>query len=541
MAESANVVVEAIHKPPSSTSQHSEAYLPAVAGEGRLYMKEEPALAGAWGGGEVTLQDGTGATSSEEEEVDAMSTNAGASEMLLTATTGASAYFNRAESSAMKDAEALDNAEEDGRLVIMEDTEDSKFLLKQSASPMPNPRTSASASGGVACEICGKVFRQENYLHVHMRTHYGVKPYVCEQCGKAFTRTSLLAEHKRLHGNDFQFVCNICGKSYRWNSSLQLHMQTHTDKKDHVCYICKRAFRWRIALRRHMTEHAEESPFKCDTCQKCFTDSYSLAQHARVHTRERPFTCPDCGRTFRWKHQITQHACAMRSDGKTKTKSSSPKTGRKASSAAVQTNPPGRSRRSNAGNLYTLRKQMAAQSDGEGDGAPSFLAQQPPACDQSRSALLTPGASTPVVLSLSSPSGLEYTCSLSNVSSQCNLSSVAANAGILSDAFKDSEKQSLLPSTDARAHVAIDAHGQKKLVLTLPQEALDVLLRNQTPCFRQAPGVAMGSNHGMLEDTSTAFTVEAVDDCGVAHGEAALFHLQSMPVPDVTLGTPLML
>ena len=46
-----------------------------------------------------------------------------------------------------------------------------------------------------ACDLCGKSFKQKNYLTRHMRIHTGEKSYKCEICNQTFNQSSSLASH----------------------------------------------------------------------------------------------------------------------------------------------------------------------------------------------------------------------------------------------------------------------------------------------------------------------------------------------------------
>ena len=50
-----------------------------------------------------------------------------------------------------------------------------------------------------SCSTCGKAFKRNFDLTVHLRIHNGIKPYKCKICQKTFSLSSTLAKHKRYH------------------------------------------------------------------------------------------------------------------------------------------------------------------------------------------------------------------------------------------------------------------------------------------------------------------------------------------------------
>ncbi|XP_060094617.1 zinc finger protein 316-like [Heteronotia binoei] len=157
------------------------------------------------------------------------------------------------------------------------------------------------------CTVCGKVFRDETYLHKHQRTHTGEKPYECSDCGKNFRWSSDLHRHHRTHTGEKPYKCSDCGKSFRRSSNLHRHQRTHTEEKSYECADCGKSFRCSSSLLSHKRTHTGEKPYECSDCGKSFRLSSNLVSHKRTHTGEKPYECPDCEKCFRRSSHLNTH------------------------------------------------------------------------------------------------------------------------------------------------------------------------------------------------------------------------------------------
>ncbi|KAM4604941.1 uncharacterized protein ACJ7VT_017252 [Polymixia lowei] len=155
------------------------------------------------------------------------------------------------------------------------------------------------------CGMCGKLFPTKECLLEHLQTH--VKIHVCEFCGKNFRRQVDLSVHVRCHTGEKPFNCKVCGKGFSRKGNMEIHMRTHTGEKPYRCSVCGKCFNIASSMIRHSRTHSGEKPYSCQFCFKGFTNSSDMKIHMRTHTGEKPYTCPICGKGFPLSTPLKYH------------------------------------------------------------------------------------------------------------------------------------------------------------------------------------------------------------------------------------------
>ena len=108
------------------------------------------------------------------------------------------------------------------------------------------------------------------------------------------------------------YLCKIedCQKIFKTNQELIEHRKTHT--QIHSCPIeeCNKSFKDITNLRKHHKDHfPTEKRYFCpfEGCGKCFTASYNLTIHYRIHIGKKPYKCQKCGKGFFDKANYKYH------------------------------------------------------------------------------------------------------------------------------------------------------------------------------------------------------------------------------------------
>ncbi|XP_040859591.1 POZ-, AT hook-, and zinc finger-containing protein 1 isoform X2 [Ochotona curzoniae] len=158
------------------------------------------------------------------------------------------------------------------------------------------PRKRSRTRKQVACDICGKIFRDVYHLNRHKLSHSGEKPYSCPVCGLRFKRKDRMSYHVRSHDGSVgkPYICQSCGKGFSRPDHLNGHIkQVHTSERPHKCQTCNASFATRDRLRSHLACHEDKVP--CQVCGKYLRAAY-MADHLKKHSEGPSNFCSICNR-----------------------------------------------------------------------------------------------------------------------------------------------------------------------------------------------------------------------------------------------------
>uniref|UniRef100_A0ABI7ZJB5 POZ/BTB and AT hook containing zinc finger 1 n=1 Tax=Felis catus TaxID=9685 RepID=A0ABI7ZJB5_FELCA len=200
------------------------------------------------------------------------------------------------------------------------------------------PRKRSRTRKQVACEICGKIFRDVYHLNRHKLSHSGEKPYSCPVCGLRFKRKDRMSYHVRSHDGSVgkPYICQSCGKGFSRPDHLNGHIkQVHTSERPHKCQVSRHqepipnggaAFHCaRTYGNKEGQKCSHQDPIESSDSYGDLSDASDLKTPEKQSTNgsfscdmavpknkmesdgEKKYPCPECGSFFRSKSYLNKH------------------------------------------------------------------------------------------------------------------------------------------------------------------------------------------------------------------------------------------
>ena len=172
-------------------------------------------------------------------------------------------------------------------------------------------------TGKYKCLQCTEVYMAYKSLEGHLNDKHGGKKFKCDECGVTFNRFYILKDHRiKVHNmamfSKYQFEgpCKICGKEFKNEQFLRKHIQSKHENLQVQCDSCGKIFTTQLGLKTHTkTVHeGRERNHCCEKCGKSFYDNGRLKMHfENVHEGLKRYKCPHCEKACSQSGDLKRH------------------------------------------------------------------------------------------------------------------------------------------------------------------------------------------------------------------------------------------
>ena len=139
----------------------------------------------------------------------------------------------------------------------------------------------------------------------HGAKHVVSKTLLCNVCGKDFKSQKGLKLHILAHQDKFKYKCKVCGEGYNLRSYLKkIHLSSHVEQKNISEENVKNEYRHLkdlVYYRRHV--HMGVT-YKCKLCKIKFSKNDSLNEHRRTAHDGRRYFCQVCNKKNKKKTEM---------------------------------------------------------------------------------------------------------------------------------------------------------------------------------------------------------------------------------------------